>query len=106
MDLAFFLRASTHEFSASEEEDDNFWVVHSIDQAWKLLWFVHGALERIGGLFQVNVPTQTCRSYDILNLDLRFAENYDTVPLQLVNNFHNRFPGLSLRFCTGANHLT
>ena len=50
VDLDLFLRSRADELPAGEEEYDDLWLVHPVDEAWKLFRLVHGLLETVRGL--------------------------------------------------------
>src|SRR6266511_2185765 len=96
MYLNLLLRSSADELATRKEEYDNLRLVHSIDQTWKLFGLVHCLLQPVGRLLQVDVAAEACGSDYVLDLNVGLAENDDSIPLQLVYDFQNGLPRLTL----------
>src|SRR3989442_8778977 len=55
VNLNLFLGPGADQFAAGEDKNHNLRLVHTVDKSWKLFRFVHGLLQTIDHLLQINV---------------------------------------------------
>ena len=86
MDLLLPFCSGTYEFAAGEEENDYLWLIHPVYQTWKLLGLVHRSLQRVVGFLQIHFPVEISCAHYVLDLDVRFPHNDDTVGFELLDD--------------------
>ena len=75
-DVLFFLGSRAHQFSAGEQEYDDFGLVHAVDQTRELFGLVHGSSKSVRRLFKVDHPAEAHRRHYVLYLELGLADDY------------------------------
>src|SRR5439155_19030724 len=104
--LALLLGTCADQFAAGEHENHHFRLIHTVNEPGKLLRFVHGLLQTVNRLLQVNMASQTAGRNNVLDHDLWPSKDDYSISLQFVNHLEHRPPGLAFRLCASTDHFS
>ena len=86
VDFVFGFGAGDDEFAVHVEEEDDFGGVHAVDEAGELFRFVHGAVEDVGGFFDVDLFAEAGGGDDVDDLDGGGADDEDAAVFELLDD--------------------
>jgi len=106
LDALLVLRSCQYDLSANENEEDDFWRNHAIDEPWEDLGFVCAVLEMAAAEpFEGDGELHVARANDVLNLEVLEA-HLEADALDPLGIDARSLLALLHRFGPSAHHLT